>query len=331
MKGSRLPAAYASWFAAALLLGSIGACVHPPQQWSSRSFAKALQDRPLQEAKVFAPGLISDGIYQRDAAWSSSGNLFLYTQQQGRQSWMMLVEKIDGQWQEPQPFFAGDSESRSFEPAFQPETERLYFVSDRPLPGETERGDFNIWRISRTDGGWGDAEALSSAVNDKGHEFYPSLTANGDLYFTAAREDGVGGEDIWVAHAADTGFATAQLLEGGVNLRTDEFNAAVNADGTVLVFGSVREDGPGGGDLYFSLHEEDGSWSDASLLAGVNTPALDFCPSFDPDGAYLWFTSTRTETSQNQGNWSEQRQRWRQPGNGFGDLFRILLPLQEAD
>ena len=244
---------------------------------------------------------------------------------------MMLVELVDGQWREPQPFFAGDRDSRSFEPAFQPETELLYFVSDRPLPGEAERGDFNIWRIPKTDQGWGEAEALSSAVNGEGHEFYPSLTTSGDLYFTAAREDGVGGEDLWVARAAGTGFHAAQLLDGGVNLAADEFNAAVNAEGTVLVFGSVRDDGPGGGDLYFSRRAAGEPWPAASLLAGVNTPGLDFCPFFDPQGTHLWFTSTRRDLEQEPGSWSEQRQRWVQSGNGFGDLFRIPLPLQEAE
>jgi len=323
-------AAHGPWLVAALWLCSFGACAIPPERWSGQAFAKALEDSP-QQAEVFAPGQISDGLYQRDTAWSSSGTLFLYTVQQGRQSWMMLVEQVDGQWLEPQPFFAGDAESRSFEPAFQPETELLYFVSDRPLPGETERGDFNIWRIPKTNQGWGAAEALSAAVNGEGNEFYPSLTAAGDLYFTAAREGGIGGEDLWVAHADGTGFATARLVEGGVNLATDEFNAAVDADGTALVFGSVREDGPGGGDLYFSLREADGTWSEASLLAGVNTSALDFCPFFDPHGDHLWFSSTRMPLDQGPGSWREQRRRWQQPGNGFGDLFRVPLPLQEAD
>lgn len=311
------------------LLGCLpGACALPPSAWSSGAFSRSLADAPQQEAQVFAPGVISDGMYQRDTAWSSSGDLFLYTVQQGRQSWMMLVERVNGIWQEPQPFFAGAPDARSLEPAFLPDSEWLYFVSDRPLPGETARGDFNIWRLHKSEEGWSEAQALSASVNREGNEFYPSLTSGGDLYFTASREGGVGGEDLWVARAEDGAFAEASLVEGGVNTEGDEFNAAINPCGNHLVFGSAREGGPGGGDLYFSRLKPNGSWGQASLLAGVNTPQLDFCPFFDPSGTHLWFSSTRVNPLLSPAPWQEQRRRWQQAGNGFGDLYRIPLPLQ---
>ena len=122
-------------------------------------------------------------------------------------------------------------------------------------------------------------------------------------------------------------------LEGGVNTDQDEFNAAINPQGDLLIFGSVRKGGPGGGDLYFSRRNADDAWSEAHLLGiEINTERLDFSPFFDPSGDVLWFTSTRIGDRDNfEGGLKTIRKTSRTAGNGQGDLYRIRIHFDDLE
>jgi WD40 repeat protein len=317
---------------ALLILLATTSCVAPRnldspgmRAWNSDAFAQALAAPVGQTPVIFAPGLISDGMYQRDAALSDDGQHFLYTLQYSGKVTLMHVEQRDGWWRQPRVVsFAGDW--HDLEPAFRPSTLELYFASTRPLPGETEIGDYNLWRTRWQQGEWVEPEPVPD-VNEAGNEFYPSLTESGTLYFTSTRDGGAGGEDIWVAEAAGDGFAIPKSLAGGVNTAADEFNAAINADGSLLVFGSQRNDGPGGGDLYLSIPGLAAEWLPASLLwQQINTPWLDFCPYFSADGV-LWFTSTRRQIQPLHPGATQAKLRAaaQASGNSFGNLYRIRL------
>ena len=45
----------------------------------------------------------------------------------------------------------------------------------------------------------GEPVPLNENINTSGDEFYPSLASNGNLYFTATKEEGIGREDIYTA------------------------------------------------------------------------------------------------------------------------------------
>lgn len=293
----------------------------------SRDLRKAFQSQVTTEAEVFCPKQISDGMFQRDIALSSDGTLFLYTLQAGRSSRIMFSQNQANAWSEPTPVsFSG--EWRDLEPAFLPGSHLLYFASHRPLPNETANGDANLWRTEWKGGVWLDPIPITE-INTDGDEYYPSLSSDGTLYFTSKAETEAAGENIWGAKASSTGFEKPAPLHGGVNSDQDEFNAAINPAGNRIVFGSVREDGPGGGDLYLSRRDANGVWEAAELLGPeINTERLDFSPFFDPNGEVLWFTSTRLgPKSTFEGGLRDIRKTSRAAGNGQGDLYRVRLDL----
>lgn len=318
----------------------------PEMDWRNRNFIRMIDEAPGQAATIFAPGLISDGMDQRDSAYSAEQNHFLYTLQMNRDARIMHVHKTLGIWRVPKTAsFSG--EWRDLEPAFVPGTLELYFASNRPLPGEEEAGDFNLWRTAWHAGAWIDPVPLEQ-INTEGNEFYPSLTSSGDLYYTTELEGGAGGEDIWVARAdgatdsnnsnnADPStkaalshsFHEPTPLGTGVNTAGPEFNAAIDPSGMYLAFSSVREDGPGGGDMYLSKRLDSGEFGPASLIAGdVNTDALDFCPFFYGTDGELWFTSRRAgDPPSAQLDLPDVRASWSAPANGLGDLYRVKLEL----
>ena len=276
---------------------------------------------------LFAPGLVSTQHSQRDLAIAPDSSELFYTQVAPNSVYSALVRWYRdeaGQWQGPQiaPF---SGRWRDLEPAYSPDGQWLYFASNRPVAGDSAK-DFDLWRVPKTTQGWGEPENLGATVNGPGNEFYPSIAANGNLYFTAQREDAVGLEDIYRSTYADGAWAPAVPLDTGVNSAGYEFNAYVAPDESYLLFsGYRRPDGFGGGDLYVSLRGEGGVFGPArNLGAEINTPGLDYCPFVWQHT--LYYTSTRSllATSPDSAlNWATLNEVLDGPENGNSSLFRI--------
>jgi hypothetical protein len=156
--------------------------------------------------------------------------------------------------------------------------------------------DYDIWFVERSDSGWGVPVNAGIPVNTNSNEFYPSLASNGNLYFTAALDNSIGGEDIWICEYKNGKYLQPQNLGDAVNGETDEFNAFVAPDESYLIFSSWgRKNSFGGGDLYISFKNEKNEWQPAiNLGENINSPALDYCPFVTPDGKYFFFSSRRT-------------------------------------
>jgi hypothetical protein len=160
------------------------------------------QEPPGMTPEVFAPGLISlDGERELNAVYSPSGRIFMFTRSiDGVFKMFFSYQRDDGTWQEPR--MAPPSKTypghRDADMAFSPDGEWVYFISDRPLPGYSlER--YNVWRSRYSEHGLLTPEALGPHINGPGHELYPVLVADGSLYFSATRDDSIGGRDSYRA------------------------------------------------------------------------------------------------------------------------------------
>lgn len=289
---------------------------------------------PTREATLFAPGLVSTGSSERDGSMSAEGDCFAYTLQSGASALIVLMERREDRWQQPEiaPF---SGEFTDLEPAFDPRGEQLWFASRRPLAGEQEAGDANLWRVSyaRVDGRlvWAEPEELSG-INGEGDEYYPSVSLEGELVFTAQRTGGQGGEDLWLAYPEEDP-SDIYNAGPGVNTPGPEFNACLRPDGGALVFSSVRVGDQGGGDLYLSERQDDGSFGPARPLTELNSASLDFCPNYSSDGEWFWFSSRRSIDHAGAEPWrslAAWRAAMNSPGNGEGDIYWVsasaLLP-----
>lgn len=158
-----------------------------------------------------------------------------------------------------------------------------------------------MWRSKQVNGQWQAPEYLPQLSSDA-NDLYPSLTANGDLYFPSFRNDQ---RLFYVAKATDSGFETPKPLPAEMLGEGGQIGDSVMlADGKTIIFSMRRSDSLGKGDLYVS-YLVDGKWTVAkSLGEKVNTPDHEFTPIVSPDGKYLFFT--RIE-------------------NGRGNLYQIAL------
>ena len=87
----------------------------------------------------------------------------------------------------------------------------------------------------------------------------------------------------------------------------------------------------GGGDLFISFRNEDGSWTEAvNMGEPINTPTLDMCPALSHDGKYLFWTSRRASAElPPAASYEELVKRLNSPANGSMNLFWVSIDLVE--
>ena len=283
----------------------------------------------LATAQLLLPGFIDTGEAERDGAFSPNMDRFLYSLTFPGNTTSVIMEMAltdDGLEAARVASFSGCYPD--IEPFITPDGAWCYFASRRPVSENEELKDWDIWRVPRQGSGWGIPENIGAPVNTPGNEFYPSLSRDGTLYFTATREGGMGHEDIWFADPTSDGFAEPQVLGAMINSAGWEFNAWIHPNEDLLLYTAFgREDDLGGGDLYAAHRDSTGIWQAAIHLGPeVNSDKMDYCPSISPDNQVLIFSSKRailTLPASPPLTDDRARELLRSPGNGRDDIYLI--------
>lgn len=206
--------------------------------------------------------------------------------------------RVGGAWSAPtRPPFA--SEHLEFDPFIALDGRTVYYTSFRPAAGDAEpRADGDLWRVTRTAAGWSQPEHLGPTVNTAANEFFPSVTADGTLYWNSDRDGGAGAWDLWRAPRAGAGFGPAAPLPGDVNTGLWEFNPTLTPGGRLLALGSLDPDPAAPySDVFWSLRVA-GAYS-AAVNAGpcVNTELEEYHPTLDWARGRLIFVRRNPDTS----------------------------------
>lgn len=274
-------------------------------------------------------GTVSTSLHERDMAMSPDGNEIWFTVATPHSTFQTIVfitKDAAGKWSKPTiaPFAGKYSD---LEPNFSHDGKGLYFASNRPLSGDGNAKDFDIWVVERNGKSWGTPTNLGAVINTAGNEFYPSITKSGNLYFTAEYENGIGTEDIWVATWSNNQFQKPTVLDSAVNSKTYEFNAFVDPNEKFILFTSYgRKDDTGRGDLYISWKDASSKWKPAVNLKGSNSSNLDFCPYVSPDGKALFFTSERADLPKRfdkPTTYDAIGKAWSKTLNGTGNIYWV--------
>lgn len=245
-----------------------------------------------QKALVeFAPGVVSTKEhFEINTVFNRAGDKVIFGRCKADFSHCTLMESEfrNGEWSEGSTLpFSG--EYLDADPYFNASYDTLYYISKRPVKaGGKPSEKINLWRVSFTDGQWGEPEYLDALSSDA-DDLYPSLTNSGDLYFPSFRNEQ---RLMYVAKKTTSGFAAPQPIPAEVYGKDARIgDSAVSRDGKTIIFSiSNRADSQGRGDLYIS-HWKNGSWSVAKSLGDiVNSPDHEFTPIMSPDGEYLFFT-----------------------------------------
>ncbi len=112
-----------------------------------------------------------------------------------------------------------------------------------------------------------------------------------ELYFSAANEtDSYSSRDIFFSKKIKNKWTMPRPVEN-INTEFYESYPAISKDGDYLLFISDREGGAGGIDIYVSMRQDDGGWSEAINLGdNINTSGTELSPHLD-DMNNLYFAS----------------------------------------
>jgi Tol biopolymer transport system component len=244
----------------------------------------------------FAPGIVSTPAIEINAAFRPDFREFFFARQVEGVFMLFRSTLNASAWStpEPLPIFPGGAPGVAVDMAYSPDGRELYFLG-RFKPGVPPlESPLDIWITRQQDGHWTSAETVPEPVSTAAVEIYPTVVADGSLYFVSDRPGGHGRSDIYRAQrAADGRFGTPVNIGSPPNSSDDEGDTFVSPDERYLIFGSSRAGGSGRGDLYVSFRVAGNRWGPAiNLGSTINTPDHEFCPMVTPDGRYLFFSRT---------------------------------------
>jgi hypothetical protein len=261
------------------------------------------QPLPGDTAELFAPGIVSTGMYTRDIAMTPDGTEIYFGVLVGPFATIMETHIEGDRWTVPEVApFARDSRFNNLEPAISPDGQRFFFLSTRTADGRTPEPDEirtwanqDIWVMDRIDGGWSEPYNPGPPINTEQPEFFPSITRDGTVYFT--REPGDDGASyIYRSRFVNGRYQEAERLGPEVNSTANQYNAFIAPDESFLIVCTpARDDGLGGTDYYVAFRNDDDTWSGpVNLGDAVNTPGTgEYSPSVSRDGRFFFFMSTR--------------------------------------
>lgn len=289
-------------------------------------------DRPLTEPRVFGDGVISTGDFESHPAFTPEGKTLYFLKDTPTFSfWTIVVSHWGkGKWTMPEvaPFSGQYSDA---DPFISPDGSKFFFISNRPLdkkPNGKPKDDLDIWMMEKTATGWSEPKNLGAPVNSSADEWYPTMAANGTLYFGSSRVGGKGRTDIYRAPLVNGKYATPENLGDAINTKSDEFEPFIAPDESFLIFMAARPGGQGRSDLYFSA-KRNGAWTEAVNLGDkINSSGSEYSPKISPDGKYFFWTSTREIENTPRDKpltYQQLMRKLRSPGNGLGDIYQIDL------
>jgi len=252
------------------------------------------QKPPASGPELFAPGIISSiwGLHST-AVFSPDGNevywapMMTFPGEIYSRGGLLMMKRVDGRWTAPAwaPFSGPKGEDDV--PFFSADGKTIYFISRRPLPGETQRGSEKIWFTDRTAAGWSEPRPLDPNVNSMNMHWEFSLDREGNVYFAGQAPDSRGLGDIYLARFSGGKYEKPVNLGEPINSAAEETTPFIAPDGSYLLFSRQY-------DLWASFRGADGSWSEPVKLGPeVNSPSIELCPVVTADGKYLFFLSQR--------------------------------------
>lgn len=151
-------------------------------------------------------------------------------------------------------------------------------------------------------------EKLPSPVNQFGQQYFPSISARGQLVYTVRENNGRGDENLYLSTLLGDKWSEPKSISSSINSDRNEGAASISADGSTLVFTACNIPGNiGSCDLYISYFLN-GDWGKPELLdKNVNSPEWDSQPALSRDGKRLYFVSRRPGGEGRQDIWVSER------------------------
>ncbi|MEH6419157.1 TolB family protein [Pseudomonas sp. CGJS7] len=274
---------------------------------SALTAASAFAQAPRGE--LVGPGRVSTAANETSATLTRDGAhlYFMRGDYASADTAILLADRVGDGWARVRvaPF---SGVWRDSEPHIAPDGKRLYFVSNRPptpdaAPLTTVRGGqsfpgANLWYVEARGEGWGEPVHIPGEVNRGVAVFNPSVAANGNLYFSAVREDSGGVNQLYLAKRNGEGWDAPQRLDVGVGPKANRMDPAIDPQERFMLFAGNEGDSRGAADIYIVFRDAQGGWGKPIALPGeVNSVWLENAPTLGRAFGEIFATSMRPQTA----------------------------------
>jgi outer membrane protein OmpA-like peptidoglycan-associated protein len=154
-------------------------------------------------------------------------------------------------WSAAQELKINSNDFSNADPCVTKDGKRLYFVSNRP----GGIGGKDIYYCDKIGTEWGPCQNPGPNINTEGDERFPTIAADGTLYFASDGYAGLGGLDLFSAKPNGSGFELARNLGAPINSSSDDFALIYDSQKDKGFFCSARN-GNGNDDIFFYTHKK---------------------------------------------------------------------------
>jgi len=228
------------------------------------------QKPPGSTAKVFAPGIVSTGLYELFSAFTPDMKEFYFVRyDEDDKPSMIVLKSQNNQWHKS---IVGP---RVGEPFISPDGNTMHLGRRY---------------MERTDTGWSAIKSLDAPFKDF-QIMRLTVSSKGTYYF-----DTMGEDPIRYSLLTDGKRDKPETLN--IDLGKHNAHPFIAPDESYLIWDDQREEGYGGADIYISFRQQDGSWSPSINLGDkINSERSDSYPTITPDGKYLLFNRSIDENN----------------------------------
>jgi outer membrane protein OmpA-like peptidoglycan-associated protein len=188
-----------------------------------------------------------------------------------------VSEKINGEWAKRRPL--GRPINTSYNEGGQsisPDGKYFVFTGCNRDDG---MGSCDLYWSKRIGERWSVPQNFGSPVSTRYWESQPSFSADGKtILFVSNRPGGIGNMDIWqTTMVAEGEFSEPVNIGTPINTMKDETSPFLHPDGVTLYFSSTGHRGMGGEDIFYSVLQGNGTWSEPINVGyPINTVANEF-------------------------------------------------------
>lgn len=257
------------------------------------------QAPPGLTPEIFAPRIISTGLYTRDIAISGDGKEIYFSIYDEAVTGIFVTKLINDRWTEPVIAPFSGKGFFDFEPHITPDGKKFMFLSNRPPDNlKPEDGWFyqNIWMMDLTDSGWSDPQIVFKNETGKDNSYFPSVTKDNSLYFTSSSISGK--SRIYRSVFEGGKYSQPELVPFDIPENGILFNAFVSPEEDFLITSALNIDSTNNDqDYYISFRSKNGKWSRlVKFNSDINAPGDNANSVFvSRDGKYMFFSSSRKD------------------------------------
>jgi len=253
--------------------------------------------------EIFAPEIFSTPEHTFSTAFTPNGNEFYFSRFDSvkKIDKIMFMKLINNEWTKPVNCgFNGNYSNNDVR--ISPNGEYLFFRSQRPLPGSTEKEkSFYIWNIKRQNKKWDEPQPLIC-----GTEYIRTgdlgIAQSGSIYFAYSVDKKSG---IYRSKFVKGKYQTPEYVCSKSDSIFYEGDTFVSPDESYIVVTcwDVPEN-KGDADFYISFKNPDNTWTDlGNLGAPLNSENNENCFTLSPDGKYIFYLSVNVKESQAKTYW----------------------------